>query len=140
MIHAELNQDLLKGGERFPQARLEKILSVVGRFVKVKNYEVSIAFVNNKTIRFANRVYRGKDSVTDVLSFSLEKNSGEILISYSQARKQAKESGHGVLEEISFLITHGLLHLFGHDHETSKDAKKMFALQTKILNQLYDKY
>jgi probable rRNA maturation factor len=136
MIRAEMNQTLLKGGEQFPQAKLEKLLRVVGRFVKEKNYEVSIAFVNNKTIRFANRVYRGKDSVTDVLSFSLEKNSGEILISYSQAKKQAKEVGHGIREEISFLIVHGLLHLFGHDHETSKETKKMFALQTKILNQL----
>jgi len=134
MIRAELNQVLLKGGERFPQASLEKILRVVGRFVKVKNYEASIAFVNSKTIRFANRVYRGKDSVTDVLSFSLEKNSGEILISYSQAQKQAKEVGHGVRKEISFLIVHGLLHLFGYDHETSKEAKKMFDLQEKIIS------
>ncbi|MBI2475287.1 rRNA maturation RNase YbeY [Candidatus Uhrbacteria bacterium] len=139
MIRAELNQALLKGGERFPQVALEKILRVVGRFVKAKNYEASIAFVNNKTIRFANRVYRGKDSVTDVLSFSLEKNSGEILISYSQAKKQAKEAGRGARDEISFLIVHGLLHLFEYDHQTSKDAKKMFSLQTKILNQLYDK-
>ncbi len=133
MIRAEMNQELLHGGERFPQKRLERILRVVNRFVKVKDYEVSIAFVNNKTIRFANRVYRGKDSVTDVLSFSLEKKSGEILISYSQAKKQAKEERHGVRDEISFLIVHGLLHLFGHDHEKPKEAKKMFDLQKKII-------
>ena len=133
MIRAEMNQTLLHGGERFPQKRLERILRVVNRFVKVKDYEVSIAFVNNKTIRFANRVYRGKDSVTDVLSFSLKKNSGEILVSYSQAKTQAKETGHGVRDEISFLIVHGLLHLFGHDHEKPKEAKKMFDLQKKII-------
>ncbi|MBI4713883.1 rRNA maturation RNase YbeY [Candidatus Uhrbacteria bacterium] len=136
MIRAEVNQTLLESGQRFPISKLSKILRLVSREVKAKKYTVSIAFVDNKTMRFANSVYRGKDSVTDVLSFPLTKDSGELLISYSRASRQAKKIKHSAEKEITFLIIHGLLHLFGYDHEKSKDAEKMFSLQTKILNRL----
>lgn len=134
MIKFEINQSLLKGGERFPEKKISEIMRVVGKIANVKKYNVSIAFVNEKTIRFANRIYRKKDAVTDVLSFSFANENGELLISYSQARRQAKQSKHSVRSEICFLIVHGMLHLFGYDHEKPKDARKMFELQKKIID------
>lgn len=136
MIRFEINQSLLKGGERFPEKKISDILRVVGRIAKIKKYDVSIAFVDEKTIRFANRIYRKKDSVTDVLSFSFKNDIGELLIYYSQARRQAKQFKHSVRREITFLIVHGMLHLFGYDHEKSKDTIKMFELQKKIMDNL----
>lgn len=73
--------------------------------------------------------------MTDVLSFHLgEKDTlGEILICYPQAKRQAKQLGHSTRAELIFLLVHGLLHLSGFDHETPRDAKRMFPLQSRIL-------
>lgn len=136
MIKFEINQSLLKGGERFPEKKISEILRTVGRIAKIKKYDISIAFVDEKTIRFANRIYRKKDAVTDVLSFSFTKTSGELLISYLQAKRQARKLQHSVRSEIVFLIVHGMLHLFGYDHEKPKEARKMFELQEKIISNL----
>jgi probable rRNA maturation factor len=136
MISAEINKTLLKSGERFSEKRLSAILPIVSRKLKIKDYIVSIAFVDEKTMQSANRTYRGKNEVTDILSFQLTKNSGELLISYSQAKRHAKEMKYNIQDEITFLIVHGLLHLFGYDHEKSKDAKKMFELHEEIIKKL----
>lgn len=99
---------------------------------------VSIGFVSAARMREFNRAWRGKDKVTDVLSFELGEGSlkGEILLSYEQAALQAKQMKHSVRDELYFLIVHGVLHLWGYDHEDPKDAKKMFPLQKKILKSL----
>lgn len=79
-----------------------------------------------------NKAYRGKDKVTDVLSFQ----EGEILLCYAQAKRQAAELGHSVRDENIFLLVHGLLHVFGYDHEKPADARRMFPLQKRILDSL----
>lgn len=140
MITLELNQGKLKDGEHYPLTQLSKIAKVVEDFFRVKHPSVvSIAFVSEKEIRKLNNHYRGKDSVTDVLSFEMDKDGseiGELILCYKQAKRQAKEMQHSVIDEISFLIVHGLLHLFGEDHEKESKAKKMFKKQTAILNTL----
>ncbi|MBI5370048.1 rRNA maturation RNase YbeY [Candidatus Uhrbacteria bacterium] len=136
MIQAEMNQALLRGGQHYPASRLRQALRFVERVVGKRTYAVSIAFVSPSAMRQANRRYRKKDRVTDVLSFSLSDHLGELLICYSQAKRQAREMGHSIRDEITFLLVHGLLHLFGHDHERSTQAKRMFNLQEKILQAL----
>ncbi len=136
MITAELNQSLLIGGQKFPEKRLKQILKFVERIVGPRPYTISIAFVTSPAIRKTNRIYRKKDRVTDVLSFNLAADHGELLICYQQARKQAREMKHSVADEITFLIVHGILHLFGHDHERPNDSKAMFSIQEKILEAL----
>ena len=133
-MSVELNQVLLRGGQRFPIVLAQKVADGVVHELKHKsNYHVSIAFVLAPAIRQANREYRGKDRVTDVLSFSLSSESGELLICFAQAQKQAKAMKHSVRNEVIFLLVHGMLHLFGHDHEKEDEAEKMFSLQEKIL-------
>lgn len=136
MITAEMNQSVLKGGQKFPQKRLKQIVRFVKRVAGQRPYTVSIAFVSPLAIRKANRLYRKQDRVTDVLSFNLTSDHGELLICYEQARRQAKEMKHRVQDEVTFLIVHGILHLFGHDHERPRDAKAMFSIQEKILEAL----
>ena len=69
-----------------------------------------------------NREFRGKDYATDVLSFPrLARRPaplGDIAISMTRARAQAREFGHTTEQEIQILMLHGLLHLLGFDHET----------------------
>jgi probable rRNA maturation factor len=94
-------------------------------------YELSVTIVDDAMIREMNRDYRGKDRPTDVLSFSLVEGEGmpslpgivplgDIVISYETCIRQAAEIGHGVDDEFERLLVHGLLHLFGYDHEISE--------------------
>lgn len=110
------------------------------------NYLVDVNVVDNMFIHQINKDYRGVDRPTDVISFAfLDDESektlvgqqqislGTILISYEKAQEQAKEYGHSLKREMSFLLVHGLLHLLGYDHMSEKDEKIMFQLQDKIL-------
>lgn len=109
-------------------------------------YLVDVNVVDNKFIHQINRDYRGVDRPTDVISFAFldDKDGikyvggniiqlGNILVSYEKAQEQAKEYGHSLDREMSFLFVHGLLHLLGYDHMTKEDEAKMFALQDEIL-------
>jgi probable rRNA maturation factor len=110
-----------------------------------KPCEIGIVIVSSAVIHKLNKKYRMKDRPTDVLSFSdLEVTDvprgpfiGEIFICWSVAQKQAKESRLSIKNEIRQLTVHGILHLFGYDHEISpREAKRMFNLQDKILSTL----
>lgn len=139
MYDLALNQSELRGGQRVSNALCVQAAACVWRGLRLKGtVPVSVAFVDEREIRRLNKQYRGKDKVTDVLSFGAEKpdGSGEILICYAQARRQAKELRHSAREEILFLLVHGLLHLSGLDHETPTDAERMFPLQAKLLTRL----
>ncbi len=138
-IRVELNQRLVRGGQCLPQADVERVCRAVARALGLKrDAHVSAAFVSEADIRRLNRQYRDKDKVTDVLSFNLDEGDllGEVLLCYPQALRQAKELGHGVREELLFLLVHGLLHLHGFDHERPRDAARMFPLQKRILDGL----
>lgn len=101
------------------------------KHLKLKNdLEVSLAFISSKKIKDYNRIYRQKDIVTDVLSFS---EVNEILICYSEAKKQAKDNKTSIKREAGWLFVHGLLHLLGYTHETQKKYQKIVQLQEEIL-------
>ena len=111
-----------------------------------KDYEVSVILVDANQIHEINRDYRNIDRPTDVISFALKDSEdefyideldlelGDIFINYEAVIHQAKEYGHSELREISFLCTHGLLHLLGYDHMNETDEKEMFDLQDVILD------
>lgn len=104
-------------------------------------YEISLLITDDETIRQYNKEYRNKDMATDVLSFPMEDEIvlGDIAVSFDTAKRQAEEAEINIDREVAFLFIHGLLHLLGYDHETSKeDEEEMFALQEKILKKLVD--
>ncbi|MCR5505662.1 MAG: rRNA maturation RNase YbeY [Bacilli bacterium] len=109
---------------------------------------VSVTFVDNTFIHQLNRDYRQINRPTDVISFAFldgedDRNDqlngtgivclGDIYISIDKAQEQAKEYGHSLNRELSFLFVHGLLHLLGYDHMTKEDEEVMFRLQDEIL-------
>ena len=81
--------------------------------------DLSVALVSDRRMRALNRQFRGKDAVTDVLSFPSDDRGfmGDIVIAAGVAERQAKEAGHSVAVEVKVLSLHGLLHLLGYDHE-----------------------
>ena len=107
------------------------------------DHDATIVFVSNATIKKLNRQFRGKNFVTDVLSFparpesfetEVEANLGEVVISIDRAAAQAKEIRSTETNEIEQLILHGLLHLCGYDHET--DNGEMNRLERKLRRKL----
>lgn len=99
----------------------------------------SVAFISDRRMKQLNKLFRGKNSTTDVLSFSHEpdefdpdkNNLGDIVISVEQAQKQAAENGLTLEGEIKQLILHGLLHLCGYDHETDNGEMNVYELQLR---------
>jgi len=127
--------------------------------------EISLAIVGDGRMRKLNKMYRGKNRVTDVLSFDNRsvipylnkafprlkratgekfieppsgiKRLGEIIICYPQAKKQAKRLKHSLEKELTVLLIHGILHLLGYDHEKSEsEASKMEEMEKKILKEI----
>ncbi|MBY0495452.1 MAG: rRNA maturation RNase YbeY [Cyanobacteria bacterium] len=94
--------------------------------------ELSIALVSDRRMRALNRQFRGKDKVTDVLSFPSDQRGfmGDIVIASAVAKKQAGIAGHSVHTEIRVLALHGLLHLLGYDHE--QDNGRMARIEAKL--------
>jgi probable rRNA maturation factor len=97
--------------------------------------EVSLLLSDDATIQQLNRQYRDMDCPTDVLSFPQEdtKVLGDVVISLETAARQAVEYGTTLQEEVERLLAHGILHLFGYDHETAEDASIMEAREAKAL-------
>jgi len=81
-----------------------------------KTYDLSIAFVTKKKSRELNARYRGKDKPTNILSFSLSKKSGEIIIHLPTVRRDAINFGKTFDTFLGFLVIHGMLHLKGYEH------------------------
>ena len=125
------------------KARINKKLvkTVAEKFAakyKIKNKEVSIAFVSDSEIKKLNKQYRHKNEVTDVLSFDGEGDFfGEILIDYAQIKRQAKESSKEIDEELVFILVHGLLHLVGYDDEKEKGRVEMVRLGERFIKKIF---
>ena len=107
--------------------------------------EISVTFTDNEKIKILNKQFRNIDKETDVLSFPIDDEGedvvlGDVVISLEKAEEQAKEYGHSLEREISFLCVHSCLHLLGYDHEKSEeDEKTMFAKQEEILEKIGQK-
>ena len=104
-----------------------KILHALNRLDDFR--EISIAIVDDATMRTLNRKFRRKNKTTDVLTFPGEA-SCEIVISIDQARRQAAQEKHSVATELRYLLLHGILHGLGYDHES--DEGEMDALEVEI--------
>ncbi len=98
--------------------------------------DASVVLITSEEMKTLNKTYRNIDRSTDVLSFEDESEEyfGDIFINVSAVESQAMAYGHTLKREFCFLVTHGLLHLLGYDHQTESDKKIMFDLQERILD------
>jgi probable rRNA maturation factor len=112
------------------RARLREVVRTVLDGERVKDAEISLAFVDNPTIHRLNQRYLQHDEPTDVLSFPLsERNAaklaGELVIGAEVAKAQAEERGHDVQAELALYVIHGLLHLCGYDDRDDAGRRAM---------------
>jgi len=100
-------------------------------FVLIKNavlgekYLLSLVIVGDALSRKLNATYRNKNKPTNVLSFSLSKNEGEIFLNLKKAKSETKEFGENYKNLVGYLFIHGLLHLKGMTHGgTMEEAER----------------
>ncbi|MBE7081565.1 MAG: rRNA maturation RNase YbeY [Clostridiales bacterium] len=139
--------------------KLKKVAKAVYKGLGQKSYfKAEIIFQDGEYMQYLNKTTRGKDSVTDVLSYpSMEGIKGKILtpndcktelegkyiflgsivLCDQKIREQAVEYGHSEKREREYLVVHGLLHLFGYDHMTDEDKLEMRAKEKEIMKVLY---
>ena len=104
---------------------IEKLIRQIEKVIKRKeDLDISLVFVDNTEIKKINKKWRKKDSPTDVLSFALSENVGEIFISCEKAKIQALQYKVTQKNEIKRLIIHGCLHLLGYTHNQMKKIDK----------------
>ena len=101
---------------------------------------VTLRFVNTAEGKKLNLAFRRKDYATNVLTFAYELSKNtlatDIIFCLPVLQKEAKEQNKALKAHLAHLVVHGCLHAQGYDHEVNRDAKKMEALETKILEKL----
>jgi len=102
--------------------------------------DVSVAIVDNPTIRQLHRQYLAIDEPTDVMSFVLERSDegleGEVVASAERAVEVADQYGWTPAEELLLYVVHGTLHLAGHDDATAQQRAAMREQERACLAQL----
>lgn len=138
-----INNDIFDFDPRLYEHHFQKIVDYLVLKLKLnKDRFFECSFVSQEEMQEINNNYRGKNYVTDVISFAFDDEGmitpllGEMFICVDKAKSQAIEYGHSFEREICFLFVHGLLHLLGFDHQTKEDEEEMFGLQNETLNKI----
>lgn len=121
--------------DSFDISQFEHIAELILRKFEydLSNIEVCLYLTNDETIKSLNNEYRGKNSVTNVLSFEgdydeNEKNPqilGSIVIAHDYTLNESKEMNIPFEDHVKHLFIHGMLHLLGYDHIKDEDFEKM---------------
>lgn len=107
-----------------------------------------ILYCDSKKTHEINKEYRGKDYPADIITFSIfadseekfvfdyEINLGEIIISLDKVAENAGGKGISIEDELYFLISHGIMHLLGFDHQTEQEYNFIMKAQTSALKKI----
>ncbi len=107
-----------------------------------KGSKVSLYVTDNEGISKINKKFLNRDGPTNVISFSYldsvdpEGYIGDIVISLEKAEEEAKGSGMTLKERFIELFVHGLLHIYGFDHEREEERKIMEKLEEEIVKEV----
>lgn len=126
------------------RAAAQKVASKVNLNVEA---EITVSIIGDRKMKQLNHRFRGKDSTTNVLSFTANEAAGsgfktpetdvlyigDVVISYPVAMQEAIRDNEIIDYRVAFLVVHGLLHLFGYDHEKDLEAKEMEDIEDKVM-------
>ena len=123
---------------RTVRRRLARLLEALGH----ADDTVCIVLTDDEELRSLNHQWRNKDKATDVLSFPAAapgfvqapgqpRELGDVLVSLETAVAvgEARLADWTLLDEVSFVLLHGVLHLLGHDHIKAAERRTMEALE-----------
>ena len=119
-------------------ARCKVTPTLVTKFARVvlgSRYDLSFSEVSRARMRTLNRTHRGIDAATDILSFPLSKQSGEIVICKPEVTTHARAWHMPARDYYRYLVIHGLVHLRGLDHGRIMDkVEKKFCKALDVLH------
>lgn len=114
--------------------------------------EVTLLLINEKEIAGYNQRFLDRDGPTDVLAFPVEEllpgvvpehdphgpplMIGDVVIAPSYVQRQAEDLGVSFEDEMALMVTHGILHLLGYDHEKDPDAERMEQRERDLLSKV----
>jgi probable rRNA maturation factor len=131
-----------------PSRQVRAIAQRMLSFLARDSAELSILLTDDSYIRVLNRDHRGKDRPTDVLAFPQDEDGpggtelagpapdqllGDVVISLDTAERQARSRRRALIDEVSFLLAHGILHLVGYDHQDDAEEARMNAMTKRLL-------
>ncbi len=127
--------------------RIRRSLKRLLKYVDCKDCEISLLLVDDKQIRDINQRYLNRDRSTNVISFAMTEGAfrdihpeilGDIILSVETAARDALATRLDFMDEVEFLIIHGLLHLLGFNHENGdeSEARRMKNRERELFFQL----
>ena len=148
-VHLEFENKVGRKYSKYRKIFLEVLLKTLEKLEFTKTtITVEVLIVSDPEIQELNLKTRGQDEVTDVLSYAYNDrttvlqqqnnengflNLGSIVINALAASRQAELYEHELTREFKFLFVHGLLHLFGYDHDEEENEQVMLNLQNEII-------
>jgi len=105
----------------------------VKEYILGKEYDLSLSFVDEETMESLSLTHKKSKDHMNTLAFSLDTNSGEIVMNLATIRMQAKDYNKTYLEFLLYLFIHSSLHLKGHTHsdKMDKEEDRIFTLFNK---------
>jgi len=129
---------------------LRRALTTAAAMLSTRRAELAIVLTDDSAIRALNRVWRGIDRPTNVLSFPMRPQVlaaepavsalplllGDIVIAFETTAQEARTESKQFADHLAHLAVHGFLHLLGQDHDNDRDAEAMEGLERAILARL----
>ena len=115
---------------------VHKLISSLKSEFNLAISSLSISFINSEELRDINKEYLNHDYETDVITFNYSKKlkeiDGEILVSFEEAKRNAKKFNVAYGKELSRLVVHGMLHLLDFDDNNKENKKIMKQTENKL--------
>ncbi len=129
--------------EGFSSNRLDRLGEILSN-LSGQSGAIAIKVISEDEVRELNSRYSGENRSTDVLSFDYKEDAeveagsdlGDIVISYEHMQRQADAADTTVETEFLLLVTHGVLHILGYDHQDEAEKTKMDDVQADVMDRL----
>jgi len=123
------------------KSKVHKLIFILKQEYNFSIQSLSLSIISSTALHQINKKYLKHDYQTDVVSFNYSKDrniiDGEILISFEDAKRNAKKFQASYGNEIFRLIIHGVLHLLNFDDTDAKSKKIMKKEENKLINKYY---
>jgi probable rRNA maturation factor len=144
---ARLKIDVLVDSDRWHEpaktrSTVRRAVAAAAATVSTTGTELAIVLTDDSAVRQLNRLWRGIDAPTNVLSFPSKQTAdepphlGDIVLAFETIAREAKAEGKPFAHHLAHLAVHGFLHLVGYDHDQDADAEAMEQTERKILRRL----
>ncbi|MEJ2169560.1 MAG: rRNA maturation RNase YbeY [Desulfobacterales bacterium] len=131
---------------KLPPKKIKQTVQAILSALDCPDGEISILIVDDPQIAKLNRRYLNRRGPTNVIAFAMREGEfahvtphllGDVVISADTAAKEAQNCGLSIERRFNELLVHGILHLFGYDHENSEsEARRMEEKSRELMKRI----